>query len=304
VIHKGEAMTDKTLKKWSYTLLAGPAILIYASVIIFPIGYSFVLSFTEWGGFGMPKFVGLANYIKMFTDPIFLHGLRNNVGIILVSVFGQIPIGFVLAYILFRKLVGAKGFFETMIFLPIVIAPVVVAILFKQFFSPIGMFTVLMRQIKQDPNYVMTIFENKALAILPILFVILWMYTGLYMIVFLANLQKIPKTMIEAAVIDGASEPQILVKVVLPSMIGIVFTTSVYAIAGSMKAFDLIWAMTGGGPAHYTEVIAIYMYNNTFTFYKYGFGSAVSMVIVALSMGLVTLLKRVAEQFERRFGAE
>ena len=83
-------MKDRTLKQVSYTFLAGPAIFIYAAVIVFPIIYSFVLSFMEWGGSGVPKFVGMANYVKMFQDPIFLHGLRNNAGIILISVFGQI----------------------------------------------------------------------------------------------------------------------------------------------------------------------------------------------------------------------
>jgi len=297
-------MNDKTFKKVSYTLLAGPAILIYASVILLPILYSLIISFTDWGGFGMPKFVGLQNYLTMFKDPIFLHSLQNNVGIILISVFGQIPIGFVLGYILYRKLVRAKSFFETMIFLPIVIAPIVVAILFKQFFSPTGMFTAVLRGIKDDPNYVMTIFQNKTWAILPILFVILWQYTGLYMIIFLANLQKISPAILEAAVLDGASEMQILARVILPSMIGVIFTNAVYAIAGSMKSFDLIWAMTSGGPAHYTEVISIYMYNNTFTFYKYGFGSAVSMVIVAISIGLVTVLGRAFGHIEQKYGAE
>ena len=87
-------------------------------------------------------------------------------------------------------------------------------------------------------------------------------------------------------------------------MLGILFTTAVFAIAGSMRSFDLIWAMTGGGPAHYTEVISVYMYHNTFTFYKYGLGSAVSMVIVAFSIGLVTLLKTIFGRFEKKYGYE
>ena len=297
-------MTEKSLKKLSYTLLTGPAIAIYASIVVIPILYSLVLSFTEWSGFGLPKFVGLANYVTMFKDSVFLHALRNNFGIVGISVFGQIPIGFVLAYILYRKLVRAEGFFETMIFLPIVITPVVVAILFKQFFSPVGMFTSLMRWITKNPMYIFTVFEKKAWAIVPILGVILWMYTGMYLVIFLANLQKISPSVIESAVIDGASEFQILLKIILPSMLGILFTTSVYAITGSMKAFDLIWAMTRGGPAHYTEVISIYMFSNAFTFNKLGLGSTVSVVIVVLSIGLVTLLRKIFAQFEKKYGEE
>ena len=297
-------MKEQHLKKFSYAMLTGPAVIIYAAVVIFPILYSFTLSFTQWSGFGMPVFVGLANYLKMFKDPIFLHGLRNNMCIVTVSVFGQLPIGFILAYILHRKLVKARGFFETMIFLPIAISPIVVALLFSQFFSPAGMFTGLMRWMTGNPQYILSIFEHRSWSILPILFVILWMYTGMYMVVFLANLQKIPKSVIEAALIDGASEFQILAKVIFPSMLGILFTTAVYAIAGSMKSFDLIWAMTNGGPAHYTEVISIYMYSNTFTFYKYGYGSAVSMVMVAISMGMVTLLKKIFGRFDKKYGYE
>lgn len=294
-------MNEKRLKKVSYIILAAPAVIIYASIVIFPVIYSFVLSFTQWSGSGTPIWVGLKNYATMLNDPIFWHGLQNNVAIIAISIFGQIPIGFVLAYILYRKLVRAGNLFETMIFLPIVISPAVVAILFSQFFSPAGMFTELVRWIKNDPTYIFTVFENKTWAITPILFVLLWMYTGVYMIIFLANLQKISPSIIEAAVIDGASESQILGRIIFPSMLGILFTTAVLAITGSMKSFDLIWVMTNGGPAHYTEVISVYMYMNTFKFYKYGFGSAVSIVIIVLSIGLVSVLRRVFDKFEARY---
>ena len=144
-------------------------------------------------------------------------------------------------------------------------------------------------------------FEDKYLAIIPVLFVILWMYTGSYMIIFIANLQRISPSVIEAAVIDGARESQILFKIIIPSMIGVLFTTFVLAISGSLRSFDLIFAMTGGGPAGYTEVIAIYMYQTTFKYYNYGFGSAVSMAIVALSVGLISIVQKIFGIFEKKF---
>jgi len=292
---------EKTLKKVSYVILTAPSVLIYAAIIIFPILFSFSLSFTKWSGFGNLQFVGIQQYLKIFKDAVFIHGLRNNLLVVGVSVLGQIPLGFILAYILFRKMVKASKFFEVMIFLPITISAVVVAILWNQIFSPAGLFTALMRIIHNDPRYVLKIFENRNLAILPVLFVILWMYTGMYMIIFLANLQKISPSVIEAAIIDGASEWQILKFVILPAMINIIFTTSVFAISGSLKSFDLIYVMTGGGPAHYTEVIAIYMYVNTFKYYKYGFGSAVSVIIVLLSLGLIGIIRRVFKGFEEKY---
>ncbi len=294
-------MTQKRLKKFSYTALVGPAVLIYAALVIFPVLSCFSMSFTQWSGFGLPKFVGLQHYLTMFKDPVFIHGLRNNLLVVAVSVFGQIPIGFTLAYILYRKMVKGEAFFTAMIFLPITISAIVVAILWQQIFSPAGLYTAFMRILKDEPRYVLRMFESKTFAIFPILFVILWMYTGIYLIIFLANLQKINPSIIEAAIIDGASEGQILLRVILPSMLNIVFTTIIFAISGSLTSFDLIFAMTGGGPAHYTEVVAIYMYFKTFKYYKYGFGSAISMVIVALSLGLISLLRIIFRKFEAKY---
>jgi multiple sugar transport system permease protein/raffinose/stachyose/melibiose transport system permease protein len=127
------------------------------------------------------------------------------------------------------------------------------------------------------------------------------MHTGTYMIIYYANLQKMTPSVLEAAQIDGASENQMLMRIILPSMIGTIATTAIFAISGSLKAFDLIYAMTGGGPAHFTEVIAIYMYVNTFKYYKYGFGSAASIIIVLLAVGLIMLLQYFSRRLERRF---
>ncbi|MDY0287900.1 MAG: sugar ABC transporter permease [Sphaerochaeta sp.] len=294
-------MTFKQQKMASYLILIIPGLLLFASVIVFPIFYSFSLSFTTWSGYGKSLFVGFENYRNILTDPVFLHALRNNMLIVAISVFGQIPLGFLLAYMLHRKMVKGGEFYQTMIFLPITISPVVVALLWNQIFSSSGMITALIRRFSGNSQYVMKIFEDKSLAIVPILFVLLWMHTGTYMIIYLANLQKITPSVLEAAQIDGATEAQMLGRIILPSMIGTIATTAIFAIAGSLKAFDLIFAMTGGGPAHFTEVIALYMYTNTFKYYKYGFGSAASILIVALSVGLILILQGTSKRIERKY---
>jgi multiple sugar transport system permease protein/raffinose/stachyose/melibiose transport system permease protein len=294
-------MTTLGNKRLAYATLLSPAVLVYAAVIIFPIVFTVGFSFTEWSGFGTPEWIGLSNFTEIFKDPVFLHGFRNNVLVVAISVFGQIPLGFVLAYIIYRRMVRAGRFFEVTIFLPITISPVIVAILWDQIFSPQGVVTKLVRMIMDDPRYVFRIFEDKQLAIVPILFVLLWMYTGLYMVIFIANLQQLDPEVLECATIDGASEGQILRKIILPSMTGIVFTTSVFAITGSFKSFSLIWAFTQGGPAHYTEVIAIYMYLNTFRYYNYGYGAAVSVIIIIFSIVLVTVARSVHAYFQRKY---
>ena len=125
-------MTNAAEKRLSFALLVGPSVLIYAAVIIFPVLFSFVLGFTKWGGFTTPEWVGLDNYRRMLADPVFRLGLRNNILVVAVSLFGQIPFGFLLAYIIYRKLVLGSRFFETMIFFAITVWGKVVAKLWDQ----------------------------------------------------------------------------------------------------------------------------------------------------------------------------
>jgi multiple sugar transport system permease protein/raffinose/stachyose/melibiose transport system permease protein len=182
---------------------------------------------------------------------------------------------------LHRKMVKGSGAFEVLIFLPITISSVIVAQLWNRVFSPIGILPSLIRTLTGNPDYVMTVFESKATAIVPIMFVLLWQHTSLYMVIFLANLQRLPNSLIEAAQIEGATEGQVFRRIVAPMLANVIFINSILAISGSFKSFDLIFSMTGGGPAHYTEVIAVYMYNTTFVFQNYGYGSALSIIIVA-----------------------
>ncbi len=279
--------------------MTGPALVVYALVIVLPVLYSLILSFTEWSGVGLPKFVGLANYSKMFSDPVFWHSLRNNGLIVLVSLLGQIPLGFFLAYVLYRRLIRLPGFFEAVIFFPSLLSPVVVGLLFAVVFAPVGLIADLIGKVQGVPLFELIIFNNKSMAIVPYLIVILWMYTGIYMIIFLANLQKIQPETIEAAVLDGATEWGILMKIVLPGQIPVFLTSSIYAIAGSLKSFELLWVMTEGGPSYYSSVLGLYMIESTFSYYKYGFGSAVAIVLILLSVVMIVVLARIAERLAR-----
>lgn len=285
-------MIDIRQKKRSYFALLMPAFLVYISIIIFPILMSFGLSFTKWKQFKMVGFVGISNYVNILKDPVFQRAIWNNIQIMLVSVLGQIPLGLLLAYLLYRKWVKGTKFFEMMIFLPITISSIVVALLWNRVFSPVGLYTSFIRQVTHNPDYVVTISESPRFAMIPILIVLLWQYTSLYMVIFLANLQRIPESVFEAATIDGAKESTIISHIVLPELAGVIFTCSVLAISGSLKSFDLVFAMTGGGPVNYTTVMALYLYQQTFTFSNYGYGSAVSIIIVILSVGLISLSNR------------
>lgn len=291
--------TKNSEKLFSYIGLSSPAILVYLAVIAFPVIASIYLGFNDYNVFNFENpltWVGLQHYKDIFTDEYFYVSLKNNLIIVVISVFVQIPLGFILAYALYRKFVVLRGFFQAMVFLPITISTVVVGILWQKLFMPDGPIVTLLRLLYNNPEYQIQIVNNEHLAMLPIVLVMVWIYTGFFMVIILANLQKIDPSLIEAAAIDGASEFQILMKIIVPNMAGILVTLAIFSIAGSLKSFDLIFAMTQGGPAHITEVLAIYMYNFTFgNRNSYGYGSAVSTIIVVISIFLITFTRKIGD---------
>lgn len=187
---KGDRLAREERRVYFWFVL--PAFLVYFAVMAFPTVFSLGLSVSDYNGGplfgGNPiNFVGLDQYVKLFQDPFFWISLKNNVYIVLISVLGQTPLGFVIAYVLNRRLVKWTGFFQAVIYLPSVISTIVVAILWRAFLSPFGAFTDLVPYVK--PGWMNTWELHPQLAIVPVLFVMLWLYTGLYLIIFLANLQ-------------------------------------------------------------------------------------------------------------------
>ncbi|MDR0315375.1 MAG: sugar ABC transporter permease [Treponema sp.] len=283
----------KTEERTSYILLVAPALLLYLFVMAFPTIMSIILSFSNFRGGklfapGSLSFGGLKAYREVFVDQYFFMALKNNIFIVLVSVFGQIPLGFFLAYILSRGLIKGTGFFQAMIYLPNVIAAVIIGILFKRFFlSSNSVWLEIQRFFNPAAEYIPG--QN---AMVPILVVILWMYTGIYMLIFLANLQKIDVSIIEASKIDGASEMQTLRYIILPALSGVIVTAAILAISGSLKSFDLIFVMTEGGPAYKTSVLSIYMYMKAFRGApNYPVANAISTIMVVICFILIGLTR-------------
>ena len=294
-------MTTLGEKKLSYAVLVIPALFIYLSVVAFPTIFSVLLSLTNYNGgkiFGNPnvKFVGVNSYKWMFTEPTgnFYLALKNNMLIVAISVFGQIPLGFVLAYILSRKLIKGMSFFQAMIYLPNVISPVVIGILFKSFYlNNNSIYMEIVRYFKPGAEFTLNNFP-----MVPVLVVILWMYTGFYMIIFMANLQRIDPSIIEAARIDGASEGQIISRIILPALSGVIVTCAILAISGSLRSFDIIYVMTAGGPAGRTRVLSLYMYLSAFQGApNYPLANAISTVMVLISFMLIIITRKVEKIF-------
>lgn len=282
-----------------------PGLLIYLFIIAYPICYSVFLSLTNYNPNLQQKteFKGLANYWRVITmnrgfidpnsnAPEFWHAFKNNMIVVLVSVFGQIPIGFILAFILYRKQVKCAGFFQSMVFLPQFLSTIVIGIMWRMLFMVDGPIATVMQKISGNPNAQFDAMMDPNRCMIPIGIALIWMYTGFYMIIFLANLQKINESMFEAAKIDGASEVQIFFKITIPLLAGSILTSCILAIAGSLKGFSLIFALAPEGKARInSEVLPIFMYrvafNNAADPMRYANGATISNIVVLISILLI-----------------
>ncbi|GAE32606.1 carbohydrate ABC transporter permease [Halalkalibacter hemicellulosilyticus] len=276
---------------WKIGLGIIPALLIYCVFSIIPIFISFYYSFMSWDGFSPMQFVGLDNFRMLLNDQIFWLSVRNNLLVVAFSVFGQIPIALGLALLLNRKVKGAK-FFRTIAFIPVVISTVVISLTWRMIFNAEqGMLNQLLSNMGLE-TLTQNWLGNPDYSMYAIGVVIIWQFVGLYFIIFLSALQTVSKDILEAAELDGATEWQKTRHVIIPSIWNIILIAIVLCISGSLKTFDLIYVMTGGGPAHATEVMATYMYSETFRGLKYGYGSAISVLIFIFSITLILLCQR------------
>jgi raffinose/stachyose/melibiose transport system permease protein len=263
-----------------------PALSLFIFFVVYPIIRSFFYGFYDWNGLSKPVYVGLANFKAVLSDKVFWHAFRNNIFIVVISVFGQIPLGLVLAVLLNDKFRGAK-FFRFIFFMPMILSTVVVGLLWSTILnSQVGIVNNLLKNIGLG-SLAHDWLGEPGLALYSMGFVIIWQFFGLYMIILMAALQNIPKEVFESAELDGAGGLTKLFHITLPMIWSSIMACVVLCIAGGMKTFDLVFTMTQGGPAHATDLMAIYMYNKTFEIYKYGYGSAVSLVIFVLSFALI-----------------
>ncbi|RXZ82052.1 sugar ABC transporter permease [Paenibacillaceae bacterium] len=270
------------------TLALLPAVLIFIVFAIIPIIWSVYYGFFDWKGLGTAKFIGFKNYEMMLQDRIFWRALLNNLILTASAILGQVPIALLLALLLLKN-----SFFNRIIrsavFLPMVLSTVVVGLIWGYIYHPqIGLLNQLLELLGLE-SWTRAWLSDAKLNMLAVSIPINWANIGPYLIIFIAALNNISSEVNDAAKIDGAVGSRKLFYVTLPMIWGMIVVVIVLCISGSLKAFDHVIVMTGGGPAQTTELLATYMYNNTFTVYRYGYGSAVSTMIILISALLIGL---------------
>jgi raffinose/stachyose/melibiose transport system permease protein len=279
-------------------LFLTPAFIFYFMFIIFPILQAIYVSFFQWKGFGAPtNFVGLDNYTQILDDKYFVKGMINALLLVALSICVQLPLALALALMVGRRLPG-RTFFRTVFFLPYVLSEVMAAIIWLSMFNPDpsrGFLNGLLLAIAPTAQPISWLGDLDVVMI-SVFIALTWKYFGLYLLLFMAGLQNIPREVEEAAAIDGASTWQSIRYVTIP-MIGSTIRLAIYLSAlGSLSVFGLVWVMTQGGPAHATEMMATYMYKSGFIRFQFGYGSAVAMLMfmmcLAFSVGYQRLVMR------------
>jgi len=260
-----------------------PSVILYALFVFVPVIWSAYYSFFNWSGIGEAKYIGFQNYAELIRDSVFWHSLKNNVIFVLASILGQVPIALVLA-ILLHKSNALQRFMRASIFMPMVLSSVVIGMIWQYIYHPqIGILNFLLDALGLG-SWKMQWLSDPDISIYALLPPLIWNFVGLYLIIFISALQNIPSEIHDAAKIDGVSGARKLFTITLPMIWGTIQVAIILCISGSLKSFDLVYVMTKGGPAHATELLATYMYNSTFSTYRYGYGSAISTAIVLISL--------------------
>ncbi|MFC5531451.1 carbohydrate ABC transporter permease [Cohnella yongneupensis] len=285
---------DKVLgDKRAIGLFVLPTLILFAVIIIAPIFLSGYYSLLDWNGIGKGAFIGLKNYNDLLfhsTDG-FGKSVGNSIILLLLSVFVQLPIALIIALVLARGMRG-EGFYRTVYFIPVIMSTVVIGQLWLKIYNPdYGLFNSFLHGIGLDSLASDWLGESsKALysAFVPIL----WQYTGYHMLLLYASAKSVSEEIYEAARIDGATGTQTAIKITIPMIKPMIQVCLTFAVIGSLKIFDLVYVLTRGGPLHATEVPSTLMYKSIFDQYQYGYGSSISIFIIAECLIFTLILQK------------
>ena len=271
-------------------LFTGPAIVVLAAFLLYPIGYSLWLSFHEWSGY-TPRwgpFVGVENYLSLARDEVFWKATWNSMVFVIVRTPLEVGLGFFLALLLNRKM-PARAFLRTLFFVPVVMSLIVVTIIFQRIYEPnTGLLNALLHGIGLGA-LAHPWLGDSATALPAVIAVSVWKNVGFSLVILLAGLQGLPGDVIDAGRVDGANAWQLTTRVIAPLMRPILALTSLLSIIGGLKVFDLVFIMTRGGPTYSTEVLATMLYRQAFELNEMGVASAIAVILVALVLGTAWL---------------
>lgn len=268
-----------------------PALFLFIGVLIAPILMSAYYSLQNWNGLKEPIFIGFGNYVELFTSKLlkFPNSLMNSLLLAVFSVFIQLPFALWLALKLSKGIRGER-FFISVYFMPVLISTVVIGQLWLKIYNPdYGILNNLLRALGLA-SWTRPWLGDKSVAFGAAIVPTLWQYVGYHMLLMYAGIKGVPPELLEAGMLDGCTEGQLNRRIIIPYIRPILRVSVIFAVTGSLKSYDLIYVLTNGGPNHATEVPSVLMINQMFRANRYGLGSAIAVMLIALCFVFAILI--------------
>lgn len=283
-------MKKSRLDKIGMILFLIPAIVLFVTFFIYPVGYVAFTSFTKWDGVGAREFVGLKNYKFLFTDEVFLKSIRNNVVWALAAGFIQVPLAIIVAILLSKKPRGWK-IFRTIFYFPNIISGLALAMMWLAIFnSEYGALNALLKALglgNLQKNWLGDM--NTAFPVM----IIYWLfYIGYFMVIIMADISSIPESYYEAAEIDGASTFKQDLYITFPLIKGSIITCLTLALIYGLRQFENVYLMTNGGPDNNTSVMVLYIFKE-FGNMNYGLANAAGVVLILVGSIVIVTVRKV-----------
>ncbi len=284
---KTEPLPEQQLRPRSYWPFVLPALIIVLAVIVFPWVFTIWMSLNEWKVGSPTTFVGLANYLRLPTDPRFIEAIGHTfyytaLSVVLPMIFGT------LVAVIFHIKFPFRGALRAVFIMPMMATPVAVALVWTMMFHPqLGVLNYLLSLVGIPPQ--LWVF-HPATVIPSLVLVETWHWTPLVMLIVLGGIAAIPNEPYESAKIDGATHWQMFRYITLPLITPFLFIAAMIRTIDAVKSFDTIFAITQGGPGSASETINLYLYSVAFVYYDLGYGSAIAVVFFALIVALAAVL--------------
>lgn len=282
--------------KKAILILVGPALLIYTLVMLIPMLWSLGYTFTEGNAIIGFQFAGLDNFVRLVNDSNVHDALWFTLKYAFVITIGQVLVGYALALLYVFVLRRSSSIVRTLVFFPIVLPTVAVALLFQKMFEIApqnGLVNSLLNVFgAESVNW----FGDGGSAFFVIALMDIWRSMGFYGVLLYAGLVDIPEDMIESARLDGASGFKLIRHIIVPLSLPVLLSSLIFSINGTLKVFDSILALTNGGPGNDTSPLTLYMFQTSFTYGEYGYGSAIALLLTLLCLIATLFVFRASRQ--------
>lgn len=283
---ESKVLRPKNRVLFAYMLPSVTLFLIFTAI---PVMMAIYYSFFNWSGGKNKKFLALENYTRLLGDEVFRDALLNNFLLAFCCVIFQVGIAFIISSLICSKMLKLKGFHQFAIFMPVVLAPVVVGFLWKIVYNQdYGLLNFLLENIGAQ-SWIRPWLDDVEIVMKSITVPIVWQWIGLYVVIFVSAMKNIPEEIFESAALDGANGIKKAFYITWPMTLDTVKISVILAVSGCMKIFEHIYIITGGGPGNASMVGAMYAYKTSFIKQRFGYGSTISVGIMIVSLVLVAL---------------